>query len=113
VTPKKTESVSRLELAACVIATRLGCSIDRAYGVPTKENSLLDRFNELFVLNQFKHVQSQDSRFEQRRRDPHLFRGVQDGVPEETSDLLISKAQEESPLCQSALDWEWHSCRAT
>ena len=75
--------------------------------MPTKENLLLDRFTELFVLDQFKHVQSQDS-FEQSRQDPHLFRGV----PEETSDLLSSKAQKESPLCQSALDWEQYSCGA-
>jgi hypothetical protein len=52
VTPKKTESVSRLELAACVIATRLGCSVARAYGVSIKEiHYWTDSMNCLFWIN--------------------------------------------------------------
>ncbi len=41
VMPMKTESVSRLELAACVIGTRLGLTVANA----------MDRFNKLSLLD--------------------------------------------------------------
>ena len=52
VTPSKTESVSRLELAACVIATRLGNAVAQCYGInPDEIKYWTDSKNCLFWLN--------------------------------------------------------------
>lgn len=52
VTPSKTESVSRLELAACVIATRLGNAVAQAFNVdPETIQYWTDSQNCLFWLN--------------------------------------------------------------
>jgi len=52
VTPSKTESVSRLELGACVIATRMGNVVAQAYGInPDTVQYWTDSKNCLFWLN--------------------------------------------------------------
>jgi len=52
VTPSKTESVSRLELAACVIATRLGNAVAQCYGIdPDTIKYWTDSKNCLFWIN--------------------------------------------------------------
>jgi hypothetical protein len=52
VTPTKTESVSRLELAACCIAVRLGCVTARALGVSAKDiHYWTDSMNCLYWIN--------------------------------------------------------------
>ena len=57
VTPTKTESVSRLELAACVIGTTLGLTVAHVLDL---DKSILDRFHKLFALDKFPIQQFKD-----------------------------------------------------
>jgi hypothetical protein len=52
VTPNKTESVSRLEFAACVIATRIGNAVTNSFKINASEiNYWTDSMNCMYWIN--------------------------------------------------------------